>query len=166
MLISGLVLTSESAARSSYSSANRKPPLKCELASCALPVGAIAFGGASATYVGAWALRDGELSTEAHVAGALAGGLATTTAILYATTSDPAPRYQTFGTLACLAVGIPALVLGIHGLVTADAAREAQRPGPVPNWYGPSLARVHVGPTATPDARGGLSPGLSFGASF
>jgi len=138
----------------------------CPLAGCGLPTFGIVTGTSASVYLGAWALRNGELPVMSHVGGALVGGLATTTAILYATTNDPAPKYQTFGTLACLAVGVPALVLGLHGLISADEEREEVKPGPVPNWYGPGLMRVHGGPAAIADARGALSPGVSLGGIF
>lgn len=97
----------------------------------------------------------------------LVGGLSTTTAILFATTDNPAPKYQTFGTLASLAVGVPALVLGLHGLITAETERDEEKPGgPVPNWYGPGLMRVHGGPTTIADVRGALSPGVALGGVF
>jgi len=86
--------------------------------------------------------------------------------VLYAATNDPAPKYQTFGTLACLADGVPVLVLGLHGLISADEEREDVKPGPVPNWYGPGLMRVHGGPAAIAEARGALSPGVSLGGAF
>ncbi len=138
----------------------------CSLAPCVLPALGVVSGGGASVYVGAWVLRKGELPVMTHVAGAIVGGLATTTAILYAATNDPAPRYQTFGTIACLAVGLPALVLGLHGLISSEAEREEEKPGPVPNWYGPGLMRVHGGPAAIADARGALSPGVSLGGVF
>jgi hypothetical protein len=138
----------------------------CPLATCGLTAFGVVTGGGSSVYVGAWALRKGELPVMTHVAGALVGSLSTTTAILYANTNDPAPRYQTFGTIACLAVGLPAVVLGLHGLISAEAEREEEKPGPVPNWYGPGLMRVHGGPAAIADVRGALSPGVSLGGVF
>ncbi|MBI2393839.1 MAG: hypothetical protein HYV09_29980 [Deltaproteobacteria bacterium] len=160
--------------RGSYSGGSRynargSPPLKCEVARCALPTGAIVLGAMSSTYVVtrmAWTVQAGELPVGAHVAGALAGGLSVVTATLYATTDDPAPRHQTFGTVACLTVGVPALLLGLHGLITADAERDAVKPGPVPNWYGPSYLRVHGGPATVADLRGAPSPGLAVGGLF
>lgn len=168
-LLATIAFAREGNAQSRYRSsvsASGRGRADCKLHSCGVPAFGIIFGGASTAYVGAWMLGKGELPVAAHIGGALVGSMSTTAAILFATTNNPAPRYQAFGTVACLAVGLPALVLGLHGLITADAERDEVKPGPVPNWYGPGLMRVHGGPSAVADVRGALSPGLSFGGAF
>lgn len=169
-LLATFVFAPESDAQSGYLAGARSRVggrrADCPLSTCGLPTFGVVIGGGASVYVGAWARRKGDLAVMTHVAGTLVGVLTTTTAILYAATNDPAPPYQTFGTVACLAVGLPALVLGLHGLISADAKREQEKPGPVPNWYGPSIMRVHGGPAAIADARGALSPGVTLGGAF
>jgi hypothetical protein len=139
------------------SSRSIKPPGKCEIATCALPVSAIVSGGLSGAYLGAWAYRQGELPVGLHVGGALFGGMSMVTSVLYMTTNDPEPRYRTFGAIATMAVGAPALVLGLHGLITAESASDDK--GPPPAWYGPSVLAVS-------DVRGRAAHGLALVGMF
>jgi hypothetical protein len=150
-------VSAECWAGGSWSSAQPRKQSPCHTHDCALPGLAVVFGGLSGGYLGAWAYKGGELPIGVHVGGALVGSVSVVTGIAYATTSDPAPRFQAFGALACIGVGVPSLVLGLHGLITADSENDDVKPGPVPNWYGPSYVL---------DARGTMTPALAFGGAF
>ncbi len=163
-VIAGTLFAASASAQTTTSRSPRArrvamPPGKCQFASCVLPVSAVVTGAGSGAYVIAWSARRGELPVAMHVGGALFGGLSVVTSILYVTTKDPAPRYPAFGAIATMAVGAPALLLGLHGLISADAARDADKPLPPPNWYAAS-------PVAILDARGAASPGLGFAGAF
>lgn len=148
-----------SASASARSAGSGSKLATCRFADCALPAAGLVTGLGSGAYVLMWGTTRGELPVHAHVGGALIGGLSIGASVLYMTTSDPAPRFQAFGTIATMVVGAPALVLGLHGLVTADAARDAEKPLPPPNSYAAS-------PVAIVDARGKATPGFAVGGVF
>jgi hypothetical protein len=146
---------SSSGAATSWRSGRRAAD--CTMHGCTMPTAAIITGVSSASYLVAWGAQRGELPTGIHVGGALLGGLSIVTSMLYIANDDPRVVARTFGAVATMAVGVPALVLGLHGLITADVARDADKPLPPPNWYGP---------VSIVDAHGKASPAFAFGGTF
>ncbi len=145
------------------------PPPKCQLdppRDCGLVAVSVGFGVLSSVYLGLYAWNP-ERPGAIHAGGAIAGGLSVAVGAGFAIDSKLKVTHQRFAAGFAILTGVPALLLGLYSLVTGDEARDEEKPGNFPSWYGSPSARISFPlPTSYVDARGAPFPGLAMSGAF